>query len=135
MKQRNFIEGIQNLLPHSEKESANVWIDFTKECVEANQYANFELEGDETYEIEKWLSSIFTELDSVKREYGEDTATQICSLAAQKNCLYPFEMKECAEYLKTGTMEEFLSEWGLGDEPTKQMNLTDVRKSPAVGAC
>lgn len=119
MKQEFFKQELGNLFPQIKSDVAECWIAFAKECVNLNQFSGYERKGTDEYELEQWLSSIFMELQKINNEYGKETATRISNLSSEKNCLYPLEMEECAEYLQTGTMEEFLWEQGFGEKGIK----------------
>jgi hypothetical protein len=102
MNRESFIKAVHNLLPGCTGEAISIWIDFAGECVDMRQYVDFVPETDRTAAIEKWLGSIYAGFYSVKKEFDESVANQICNLSLIRSCLYPGEMKPAAGYLQSG---------------------------------
>jgi hypothetical protein len=116
MKKEYFVNAISNLLPTCNKEAIPVWVDFAAERVDSGQFVDFVPENDSEVAIEKWLSSIYAAFYFVKRDFGENLASQICNLSLMKSCLYPYEMKSAAEYLQSGADVEKVIELAIAGE-------------------
>lgn len=123
MKQEQFIESVQKLLPGCGREAAQGWVDFAVENVEQEQYVNFKPEPDKEAAAEKWLDTLYAGLSLTKREFGAEITGQICGLSlSQVHCLYPWEMKGAAAYLQNGGDVDKVSELSVagqfdGDAP------------------
>ncbi len=102
MNKESFIKAVHDLLPACTDKAISTWVDFASECVDMNQFVDFVPEVDKTLAIEKWLGSIYAGFYGVKKEFGEDGASQICNLSLIRSCLYPGEMKTAAAYLQSG---------------------------------
>lgn len=96
-----FINTVSNLLPKCKADAIPHWIEFATECVNSEQHVDFIPEKDKSVAIGRWLNSIYAGLYFVKKEFGDDIASQICNLSLD-GCLYPDQMKPAAEYLQRG---------------------------------
>ncbi len=92
------------------EEHSSVWMQFADECVKSGQYVGFEAVGDEQTEVNRWLGTLLAKLFQVSHTHGEQAARQICELAGEPLCLYPWEMDKAAKCLSSGGMVEDIEE-------------------------
>ncbi len=90
------------------------WISFAKECVEAEQYADY-IPAPEDEAIEKWLKQIYATLCLVKAEGGDDLAN-IALESTNEHCLYPEEIAGLLQLLTEGIAPVNLIEKSLEGE-------------------
>lgn len=130
MQKEAFIKAIHNLLPNCTDEAISIWIDFAGECIDMEQYVDFVPEADRMIAIEKWLGSIYAGFYGVKKEYGENGASQICNLSLIQSCLYPGEMKLAAGYLQSGVdvkdVKELIDSGALEEDSPSSPRLEDI---------
>lgn len=101
---------------------------------------DFAPETNKAAAIEKWLDCIYAGIYFVKKEFGEDTASQICNLSLSKSCIYPYEMKLAAEHIQNGGDISKISELsvdGMLDGPPPffpriEDAIDDMRSSPGT---
>ncbi len=92
------------------EEHSSVWMQFADECVKSGQYVGFEAVGDIQTEINRWLGTLLAKLFQISHTHGEQAARQICELAGEPLCLYPWEMDKAAECLSSGGTAEDIEE-------------------------
>jgi len=87
-------------------EHSSVWVQFAEECVKSEQYVGFEAIGDSQTEVNRWLGTLLAELFQISHTHGEQAARQVCALAVEPLCLYPWEMDKAARCLSSGGTAE-----------------------------
>ena len=86
MDREQFIDQTRQLIRDPHNENMKMWIKWSEQCVDDEQYAYFK---------------------TLPREEAV-SAWQIVDLASQRLCLYPFEMREAAKQLRVGVPVERL---------------------------
>jgi len=92
------------------EEHSSAWVQFTEECVKSEQYVGFEAIGDRQTEVNRWLGTLLAELFQISHTHGEHAARQVCELAGEPLCLYPWEMDKAAQCLSSGGTAEDIEE-------------------------
>ena len=102
MDSGRFFASLTQIAPMHKTEADQYWRDFAAECVEAEQFVNFEVIEDKAFAAERWLDAFFDGFLAVKRELGEKAAEKIINLGCEQGCIYPGEMMQAAIYLENG---------------------------------
>jgi hypothetical protein len=108
MKKEQFISALTELCSGCTPESAEMWTQFAKERVEAEQFVEFAAgnpDGDEAA-IEDWLDSVYAGISLVRQRFNEDISLQVANLAILPFCLYPYEMYAAAKHFAGGGKPE-----------------------------
>ena len=105
MKRDDFVTSLRELLPSASELALPHWISFAEECVDSDQYVNFEPEPDREAAVEKWLESLYAAFYFAKKKFGEELAVRVCDVSPI-TCLYPYELEAAAEHLRKGGVPE-----------------------------
>ena len=97
-----FSESLTQIAPMHKPEADQHWKDFAAECVESEQFVNFEVMEDKELAAAKWLDAFSDGFLAVKNDLGEKAAERIINLGCEQGCLYPGEMMQAAVYLENG---------------------------------
>lgn len=108
MDREQFKKEMKTRFPSCNSESIQNWIMFAQECVESQQYVNFE-PMEETAAVEVWLDTLYAGLSEIKRDFDPETAAKVVDLSGKQCCLYPWEMRQAAEHLRSGCSAEQIS--------------------------
>ncbi len=124
-----FQSQLRALLPGAKSGAEDIWADFARECVEMKQYVDFMEEPDETAHS-RWYDTLLAGFVLLKRDFGEDTATKICNLSLDNQCLYPYEMQRAGQDLHDGgnvdTIFRLMEEGRLESSPPSFPKLRDI---------
>lgn len=102
MDSERFSASLTQIAPMHKPEADQHWKDFATECVESEQFVNFEVTEDKTLAAEKWLDAFSNAFLAVKKNLGEKAAESIINLSCEQGCLYPGEMMQAAVYMENG---------------------------------
>lgn len=102
MDSEQFSALLAQIAPMHRLEADQYWKDFAAECVESEQFVNFETIEDKALAAEKWLDVFSDGFLAIKKELGEKAAEKIINLGCEQGCLYPGEMMQAAVYLENG---------------------------------
>ena len=91
-------------------EAIPAWINFAVECVELGQYVDFSQGSDKSTATNRWLETLLAGLLQIKAEFGEQIASEVCNLALNNECLYPYEMQLAAEHFRNNGNPEKISD-------------------------
>lgn len=100
-----FEQAVRLLLPGTDAEGVERWVEFARGNVSHEQYVGFEpvsFPVDEQTEAGRWLGSLFAGLYQVAQTYGAETAEKLWECGLHHSCLYPYEMLPMAEHLQKG---------------------------------
>lgn len=132
MKREQFEQKMQHLLLGSyDKETAQKWVAWAEECVEAEQYADFhKLPSEEA--VCAWLDAYYASFYFIKQDFGAETVSKLVDLANVRLCLYPYEMTKTAKALSSGSsveqIEQMMQDGLLDNDGTKTPSISDVRR-------
>ena len=96
-----FQKQLRVLLPETAEGAEEIWADFARDCVKQKYYVDSVTESDETA-LSRWYDTFLAGFVLLKRNFGEDTATFICDLSLDGQCLFPCEMDRAAQAVKDG---------------------------------
>lgn len=96
-----FQEQLRSLLPKIKAGAEIPWTDFAQDCVKDKYYVDSMEEQDETA-LSRWHDTLLACFVLLKRNFGEDTATFICDLGLNNQCLFPCEMERAGQAVKDG---------------------------------
>ena len=96
-----FQKQLRVLLPETAEGAEEIWADFARDCVKQKYYVDSVAEPDETA-LSRWYDTFLAGFVLLKRNFGEDTATFICDLSLDGQCLFPCEMDCAAQAVKDG---------------------------------
>jgi len=102
MTHENFLNRIKEMAPGCKPEAISRWRDFAVECVEAEQFVQFQRTEDKAAAVEKWLDVLCAGPQAVREECGPETASAVIGLSLEACCLYPGEMMRAALCLENG---------------------------------
>ena len=102
MDSEKFSASLAQIAPMHKPEADQHWKDFAAECIESEQFVNFEVVEDKELAAAKWLDVFSDGFLAVKNDLGEKAAERIINLGCEQGCLYPGEMMQAAVYLKNG---------------------------------
>ena len=124
-----FQSQLRALLPGAKSGAEEIWADFARECVEMKQYVDCIEEPDEAARS-RWYDTLLAGFVLLKRDFGEDTATEICNLSLDDQCLYPYEMQRAGQDLHDGgnadTLFRLMEEGRLASSPPSFPKLRDI---------
>ena len=141
MNEDRFVQELNNLFPNVREEAIHRWINFANDCVEREQYVDFEPVSDKVTEAARWLESLFAGLIQVKQKYGEEIARQMVMLAegTKPLCLYPCEMPQVAELLRAGATQAEINHCFANEEidgePPFFPKLSDIMDQGESDTC
>ena len=101
MTKEMFLDRLRALLPTAKEGAEGPWADFARDCVKQKYYVDSVTEPDETA-LSRWYDTFLAGFVLLKRNFGEDTATFICDLSLDGQCLFPCEMDRAAQAVKDG---------------------------------
>ena len=90
-----FQKQLRVLLPETAEGAEEIWADFARDCVKQKYYVDSVTESDETA-LSRWYDTFLSGFVLLTRNFGEDTATFICDLSLDGQCLFPCEMDRAA---------------------------------------
>ena len=102
MDSEKFSASLAQIAPMHKPEADQHWKDFAAECIESEQFVNFEVIEDKELAAAKWLDVFSDGFLAVKNDLGEKAAERIINLGCEQGCLYPGEMMQAAVDLKNG---------------------------------
>ena len=101
MTKEMFLDRLRALLPTAKEGAEGPWADFARDCVKQKYYIDSVAEPDEIA-LSRWYDTFLAGFVLLKRNFGEDTATFICDLSLDGQCLFPCEMDRAAQAVKDG---------------------------------
>ena len=96
-----FQNQLRVLLPETAEGAEEIWADFARDCVKQKYYVDSVEEPDETA-LSRWYDTFLAGFVLLKRNFGEGTATFICDLSLDGQCLFPCEMERAGQAVKDG---------------------------------
>lgn len=96
-----FQKQLRVLLPETAEGAEEIWADFARDCVKQKYYVDSVAEPDEAA-LSRWYDTFLAGFVLLKRNFGEDTATFICDLSLDGQCLFPCEMDRAAQAVTDG---------------------------------
>jgi len=129
MNKEIFKSKMQELLLNSSEAAINTWEMWAEECVDVGQYVNLK-PTEKNEAVSQWLDSLYAGFYFVKKDFGEETALQVCELGESISCLYPGEMKLAAKHLSQGgdpnDIVTMINDGSLEDESRFFPNIEDL---------
>lgn len=123
ISEEQFTRAMGVVLPNCTQEALQVWIAFAHDCVEQEQYVDFEPVADKKSAVEQWLEALLVGFYISNVIFGDTVTEQVCALGLlpQPLCLYPSEIPQAAFYLTVGIEQEeivvLVEEGGIESSP------------------
>lgn len=94
------------LLYQCQPEACSGWVAFAEEIVRNGQFVDFDLVGEPSHEVNRWLETFVAGLLQVQAEYGPEIARKMSQFSLHNLSLYPYEMLEAAKQFEMGASIE-----------------------------
>ncbi|MBC8535927.1 hypothetical protein [Feifania hominis] len=101
LDEAHFRSAAITFFPQIEGKAIDMWVEFARERVEAEQYVDF-IEEPAATAVSRWYDTLMAGLVRAKENHGKEIAGKLYRLAEEGLCLYPYEMEEAAEQIKQG---------------------------------
>ena len=120
MRKSDFFASMHTLTG-CDPETTQSWINFAVECIDAEQYAGFLSLGSAEADVARWLDAFYAGFCQVRERFGPEIVRQVADLSLAACCLYPYEMVQAAERLRSGgdtdLIMEQINDGGFDGEP------------------